>query len=166
MSPDTPKYFGVREGLLQLVLEPDPRLHKVCKRVKIDEFGTPELITQVGRMTEVMYAYQGIGVAANQVGFDNRVIVVAKNPECFPNTSPLTLINPVIQTRSNKKQTIREGCLSFPSKTIMRRRSVSIRLIAYDLSGNKFSWQARGLAAQCIQHEVDHLNGKTMFDIK
>lgn len=158
MTPDKP------EGLLQLVLEPDPRLHRACKKVEITEFGTPELIAQVGRMTETMYAYQGIGLAANQVGFNNRVIVVAKNPEKFPNTTPLTLINPVIQTRSDKKQTLREGCLSFPGKTTMRRRSKDVRLIAYDLSGNKFSWKAKGLAAQCIQHEIDHINGKTMMD--
>jgi len=152
------------EILLQLVLEPDPRLHKVCRKVENTEFGTPELIAQVGRMTETMYAYQGIGLAANQVGFNNRVIIIAKNPEKFPNTTPIALINPVIQTRAKKKQTMREGCLSFPGQTTMRRRAASVRLIAYDLSGNKFSWKAKGLAAQCIQHEIDHINGKTMME--
>ena len=159
MSPDKPV-----TGLLQLVLDPDPRLKKVCRKVEIYHFGRAELIAQVGRMTETMYAYQGIGLAANQVGFDNRVIVVAKNPEKFPNTTPLTLINPVIQSRSGKKQTLREGCLSFPGKTKMRRRAASVRIIAYDLKGDKFTWQAKGLAAQCIQHEIDHINGKTMMD--
>ena len=158
MSPDT------SAGLLQLVLDPDPRLKKVCSRVPENEFNTPELIAQVGRMTETMYAYQGIGLAANQVGFSNRVIVVAKDPTKFPITTPLALINPVIQDRAKKKQTMREGCLSFPAKTIMRKRSASVRVTAQDVAGNEFKWQAKGLAAQCIQHEIDHLNGKTMMD--
>ena len=158
MSPEEPV------GLLKLVLDPDPRLKKICRKVEESEFGQPELISQVGRMTETMYAYQGIGLAANQVGFDNRVIIVAKNPERFPNTTPLVMINPVIQSRSNKKQTMREGCLSFPAKTTMRRRSKTVRITAYDLNGEKFNWQAKGLAAQCIQHEIDHINGKTMMD--
>jgi len=151
-------------SLLQLVLDPDPRLRQLCPKVADEDFGTPELIAQVGRMTETMYAYQGIGLAANQVGFNNRVIVVAKNPEKFPNTTPLTLINPVIQTRGNKKQTLREGCLSFPKRTTMRRRASTVRIKAFDIYGKEFNWQAKGLAAQCIQHEIDHINGKTMFD--
>jgi peptide deformylase len=89
---------------------------------------------------------------------------VVKDPNKFPNSTPLVLINPRIESRSNKKQTMREGCLSFPAKTRMRRRSSTVRITAYDVNGEKFKWQAKGLAAQCIQHEIDHLNGKTFMD--
>tara|TARA_R100001086_G_scaffold184563_1_gene103109 strand:- start:622 stop:1122 length:501 start_codon:yes stop_codon:yes gene_type:complete len=147
--------------LLELVTDPDDRLHQVCKPVK--EFGTPELIEQVGRMTATMYAYAGVGLAANQVGYDNRVVVVAKNPERFPHTTPLVLINPRIESR-NGAQTMREGCLSFPGRTSMRKRAKTVRITAFDVDGNEFKWQAKKLAAQCIQHEIDHLNGKTFLE--
>lgn len=147
--------------MLRIVLHPDKRLHTVCQPVKkFDD----ELAEQVKLMVETMYGYGGIGLASNQVGYSNRVIIVAKDPTTYPKTVPLVLINPRIQFRSNKKQTLNEGCLSFPGKTTYRRRARTIRLRARNLDGSEFNWKATGLAAQCIQHELDHLNGKTFLD--
>lgn len=148
--------------MLDIVRWPDKRLKQACKPV-ID-FETDELLEQIKGMVDAMWGYGGIGLAANQVGFDNRVIVVAKEPGSFPKTTPLVLINPVIERRSSKKQTMNEGCLSFAGITKYRRRSKSIGVIARDYRGLEFRWKAEGLAAQCIQHEMDHINGKTFLD--
>lgn len=147
--------------MLKLVLYPDKRLRTVCQPVK--EFNE-ELEEQVKLMIETMYGYGGIGLAANQVGYSNRVIIVAKDPTTYPKTVPMVLINPRLLFRSNKKQTLEEGCLSFPGRTNYRRRAQRIRLVAKNPDGTEFKWQASGLAAQCIQHEIDHINGKTFLD--
>ena len=149
-------------ALLEIVKYPDPRLREVCKPV--EEFETEELLSQIKGMVEAMWIYGGIGIAANQVGYDNRVIVVAREPSSMPNTTPLVLINPVMRERSSGKQTINEGCLSFPSKTNRRTRSKNCRVVAYNFEGERFTWKFRGLASQVIQHEMDHLNGKTFLD--
>lgn len=153
--------FTWRATMLKLILYPDKRLNKFCRPVK--EFNE-ELEIQVRQMIVTMYGYGGIGLAANQVGYTNRVIIVAKDPTTYPKTVPLVLINPRLRHRSNKKQTMNEGCLSFPGKTMYRRRAQKIRLIAQNLDGTEFKWQASGLAAQCIQHELDHINGRTFLD--
>lgn len=150
--------------MLKLVLHPDKRLKELCLPVEPDEFNKPALEKQVAEMIETMYAYAGIGLAANQVGYFNRVIIVAENPNLYPNTKPLVLINPTIVRKSNKKQTMQEGCLSFPGQTNYRRRAKTVRISYQTIDGSVRKWKADLLAAQCIQHELDHLNGKTFLD--
>ncbi len=149
--------------MLSIVLHPDKRLKQVCQPVPEEEFGTENLKDQVAQMIETMYAYAGIGLAANQVGYENRVLVVAKDPDKYPNTTPLVMINPVVR-RSNKKQTMKEGCLSFPGVSKYRRRAKSVIVTYRDQEGGENRWKAERLAGQCIQHELDHLNGKTFLD--
>ena len=150
-------------SMLDIVLWPDRRLSKACKPVPDDDFGTQELLNQVGNMIYTMIGNEGIGLAANQVGFENRVLIISKEPES-PNGLPLVCINPKITNRSSTKQTMKEGCLSFPEQTSIRRRSKRVTFKAQDLYGTTFTWTARELQAQCFQHELDHLNGKTFFD--
>lgn len=150
--------------MLVITAYPDVRLRELCQPVTEAEFDEPELKDQVEKMIETMYGYGGIGLAANQVGFTNRVMILAESPELFPNCQPIAMINPVIKRKSNKKQTMKEGCLSFPGQSNYRRRARSIRLEYRDVDGVTKTWKAQGLAAQCIQHELDHLNGKTFLD--
>ncbi len=150
--------------MLELVTWPDKRLKTACKLVPDSEFGEEKLRKQVGDMIYTMLANNGIGLAANQVGFDNRVIIVAKSPDGAIAGLPLVMINPKVTSKSSGKQTMREGCLSFPGQTSIRRRAKRVTLKAQNVDGGTFTWQATGLQAQCIQHEICHLNGKTMFD--
>lgn len=150
--------------MLELVIWPDKRLKKACKLVPNDDFAGEKLRKQIGDMIYTMLANNGIGLAANQVGFDNRVIIVARNPDGAMGGLPLVMINPKVTSKSSGKQTMREGCLSFPDQTIIRRRAKRVTLTARNVDGGTFTWQATDLQAQCIQHEIDHLNGKTFLD--
>lgn len=148
---------------LEIVLWPDERLKTKCSPVLECQFGSFELRQQLVDMIFTMYANNGIGLAANQVGFSNRVIIISKNPT-KELSLPLVLINPMITKRSDKTQTITEGCLSFPDKTNPRRRPKKITVKAKNFEGNEFTWKSQYLQAQCIQHEIDHINGKNFLE--
>ncbi len=150
--------------MLELVTWPDKRLKTACKAVAEEQFGTEELHKQCADMIYLMIAENGIGLAANQVGFTNRVIIVARNPDGEAVGLPLVMINPKVTSKSVGKQVMREGCLSFPGQTAIRRRAKRVTLTAQKVDGFMYTWQATGLQAQCIQHEIDHLNGKTFLD--
>lgn len=150
-------------NLLDLVLWPDSLLSTVCDPVPDDAFGSDELTRQVADMIYTMYANKGIGLAANQVGFLNRVIIISKSPES-PKGLPLVIINPKILSRGTKFQTLREGCLSFPGQQAIRRRNQRVSFEAKDLYGSVYNWQSRDLQAQCFAHELDHLNGKNFLE--
>ncbi len=150
--------------MLELIIWPNKRLRTACKLVPDEDFGTKELQAKVADMIYVMIANNGIGLAANQAGLDDRMIIVARNPDGALNSSPLIMINPKVTSKSSGKQVMREGCLSFPGQTAIRRRAKRVTLKARNLDGSMFTWQATDLQAQCIQHEIDHLNGKTFLD--
>lgn len=109
-------------------------------------------------MFETMYMKNGIGLAANQVGIDKRIIVIDINSK-EKKIPPLALINPEIISYSKKKETLEEGCLSFPGFFDKVTRPSSVQITYYDINGKKREIIAEGLLARVIQHEIDHING-------
>jgi peptide deformylase len=145
-------------ALLPILEFPDPRLRTVAKPVTVfDE----SLQTLVKDMTETMYAAEGIGLAASQVDVHKRVLVIDVSEE---KDSPRTFINPTFEVIEQELQDYDEGCLSVPGfyETISRPRRVLIQ--AQDETGEAFELEADGILAICIQHEIDHLEGKLFVD--
>lgn len=145
-------------ALLPILEFPDPRLRTVAKPVTVfDE----SLQTLVKDMTETMYAAEGIGLAASQVDVHKRVLVIDVSEE---KDSPRTFINPTFEVIEQELQDYDEGCLSVPGfyETISRPRRVLIK--AQDETGEVFELEADGILAICIQHEIDHLEGKLFVD--
>tara|TARA_A100001015_G_scaffold111254_1_gene123474 strand:- start:159 stop:683 length:525 start_codon:yes stop_codon:yes gene_type:complete len=144
----------------KIVIEPDPILRKKSENLeKVDN----ELRLLLDDMLETMYAAPGIGLAAVQVGILKRLIVIdiSKDKE---KKNPIFLINPEIIFKSKKTSIYEEGCLSLPGHfaEIERPEECHIKYIDYD--GKKKEMKANGLLSTCIQHEIDHLNGKLFID--
>lgn len=114
----------------------------------------------VDDMFETMYAAPGIGLAASQINVQQRVVVIDVSPD---KSTPLHLINPVILERDGEEE-MEEGCLSVPGIFETVRRADRIRVEARDRHGDVFELDADGLLAVCIQHEIDHLDGKLFVD--
>ena len=136
---------------------PDPRLRQVAAPVDtVDD----EIRQVVDDMAETMYDAPGIGLAATQIDMHKRVIVIDISPE---RDSLLVLINPEI-TAGEGKQTLEEGCLSVPGiyEKVTRFEKITVR--ALDRDGKPFELEADELLAVCIQHEIDHLDGKVFVD--
>ncbi len=113
-------------------------------------------------MVETMYANQGIGLAAPQVGKSWRLITVdISGPE--NQTELVTLVNPEIQWRDGETET-EEGCLSVPEFRSKVQRAAKVRVTGQDLEGNAVDMEADGLLAVCLQHEIDHLEGTIILD--
>ncbi|MEW8662338.1 MAG: peptide deformylase, partial [Candidatus Thiodiazotropha sp.] len=111
-------------------------------------------------MLETMYQAPGIGLAATQVNVAKRVVVIDLSEE---KNRPLCLVNPEILTKDGEEQ-MEEGCLSVPGIYELVKRANQIRLRALDREGRAFEMEAEGLLAVCIQHELDHLEGKLFVD--
>jgi len=144
-------------ALLKILHYPDLRLHTVAKSVaEIDA----EIRRLAGDMAETMYAAPGIGLAATQVDRHVRLIVVDVSEQ---KNHLLTLVNPRIVMKEG--EAVREeGCLSVPGIYDKVTRAEHIRVQALDLEGNAFELDAGGLLAVCIQHEIDHLDGKVFVE--
>jgi peptide deformylase len=144
-----------------ILIHPDPRLKKVAAPV---EAVTPELLRLAEDMLETMYDAPGIGLAAPQVGVLKRLIVMdcVKDPEAEPR--PMILFNPEITWTSETRATYEEGCLSIPEQyaDIERPAEVRVRWTAPD--GGAREEHFTGLLATCVQHEIDHLNGRLFID--
>ena len=137
---------------------PDPRLRTRAEPVAVVDDGVRQLIDD---MFETMYAAPGIGLAATQVDVHKRVLVTDVSRE---QTAPLALVNPEIIERDGKVEA-EEGCLSVPGiYDTIATRSERIRVRALDRDGKLFELEADGLLAICIQHEMDHLEGKLFVD--
>ena len=142
---------------LQILEYPDPRLRKQAVPVEtVDE----EIRRLVEDMLETMYAAPGIGLAATQVDTHKRVLVMdvsegGDDPQCF--------INPVILEQEGS-EICEEGCLSVPEFTANVERAEKIKVQALDRRGTSFQLDADGLLAVCIQHEMDHMEGKLFID--
>lgn len=136
---------------------PDPRLRK--RAVPVDVIDGP-LQTLIDDMFATMYAAPGIGLAATQVNIQKRVIVIDVSED---RNQPLVLINPIILERSGEEE-MEEGCLSVPGFSETVRRAECIRANALDRHGEPFEIDTGGLLAVCIQHEIDHLDGKLFVD--
>ena len=136
---------------------PDPRLRTKSKPVEhVDD----EVTALVNDMFETMYQAPGIGLAAPQVNEFQRIIVVDVSED---KSAPLALINPEIVERRGEEQT-EEGCLSVPGIFEPVERAEWIRVKALDRNGSSFELETSGLEAVCIQHEIDHLDGKLFVD--
>ena len=144
-------------AILNVLTYPDPRLRQVAEPVAAVDDGIRQLVDD---MAETMYAAPGIGLAAIQVDVPRRVIVIDVSED---RTALKVFINPVI-TSSEGEQEREEGCLSLPGVYAPVRRADSIVVQALDRDGNEFSLRAEGLLAVCIQHEIDHLDGKVFVD--
>lgn len=155
-------------AVLPLVVAPDPRLKEVSKPVeKVDD----ELRGFMDNMLETMYAMNGIGLAAVQVGVHKRILVmdIEHGSSRYPGTeggegNPLFLINPEIVEKSEEQNTYEEGCLSFPGQyaEVTRPKKVKIKYLNYN--GDEQIIDADELLATCVQHEIDHLNGIVFVD--
>lgn len=141
-------------AVLSILKFPDPRLHTVAKPVT--EFDDA-LHAIVADMFDTMYSAKGVGLAATQVDIHRRIVVVDTSEE---RDQPQVFINPEIIAQSAEQKEWEEGCLSVPEiyETVTRPDRVRVR--AQDAKGEWFELDCDELLAVCIQHEIDHLNGK------
>ena len=145
--------------ILPVLQYPDPRL---LKKSALIEAITPEIREPAANMIETMYARNGIGLAAPQVGVLQRMIVVdVSGPEHEPN--PSVYINPKLVCSGADVESD-EGCLSVCEYTAVVLRYQNVHLEALDLDGQAISIDAEGILAICLQHECDHLEGKLFID--
>lgn len=136
---------------------PDPRLRKKARPVA----AVDAQVRQLSRdMLETMYAENGIGLAATQVNVQQRVVVMDLSEE---KNEPVTLVNPEIMQKTGTEET-EEGCLSVPGFTDLVQRAEKISYRYLNLDGEETEAEADGLRAVCIQHEIDHLDGKLFID--
>jgi len=144
-----------------IVLHPDPRLKTRC--APVDDL-SDELRRLADDMLETMYDAPGIGLAAPQVGVTTRLIVLdcVKQDEAPPR--PLIMFNPQISAASDEKNTDEEGCLSIPEHFADVTRPAEVEVAWIDRDGNPQGEVFGGLWATCVQHEIDHLDGKLFID--
>ena len=144
-------------AILDILHYPDPRLRAVAKPVtEVDAF----VRQLIDNMFDTMYSAPGIGLAATQVNVNKRVVVIDVSED---KEQPLCLINPEILDLSGVEE-MEEGCLSVPGVYETVQRADRVRLRALDRDGKPFELEAGGLLAVCIQHEIDHLDGKLFVD--
>ena len=144
-------------ALLEILHHPDPRLRQKARPVTAFDAALQRLIDD---MFETMYAAPGVGLAATQVGVALRVAVMDVSEE---RNRQLVLINPELTARDEKIE-MEEGCLSVPDYKEVINRYNRVGLRALDRDGRPWELEAEGLMAQCIQHEIDHLDGKLYID--
>lgn len=136
--------------------EDDEILRKKSKEVDIIDDKVRELIKD---MIDTMHKYDGVGIAAVQVGILKRIIAI----DLYDEKPIIKLINPVI-TKIKGEQEVEEGCLSFPNKYVKKIRPEEVTVEGLDENGKKIKITGTGLLAQAISHEVDHLNGIILTD--
>ena len=145
-------------SILQILEFPDPRLRKIAKPVTVFDEELEDLIED---MLETMHEAEGIGLAATQVNVHKRLLLidVSENRD-----APQVFINPEFEIIEHELSEYNEGCLSVPGfyETVSRPRVVKIT--AQDAKGEKIEQAAEGILATCIQHEIDHLDGKLFVD--
>lgn len=144
-----------------IVLHPDARLKK--KSVEVENI-TDALIKLAEDMMETMYDAPGIGLAAPQIGVLERLIVMdcAKKEDEEP--YPIIMVNPTIIASSEENSVYEEGCLSIPEHFAEITRPEFVQVEWIDLGGKQHSEEFNGLKSTCVQHEIDHLNGKLFID--
>lgn len=143
---------------LNILEFPDPRLRTIAEPVEMVD---DDIRTLINDMFETMYDANGIGLAATQVNVHLQVVVIDLSED---NSEPLVLINPRYQIIEEDLDEMQEGCLSVPGfyETVERPRRIHVESL--DREGNTQQFEAEGLLAVCIQHELDHLDGKLFVD--
>lgn len=155
--------FAYLPGMARhILIHPDPRLRKVCEPVT--EFGA-ETAKLADEMLGTMYDAPGIGLAAPQIGVLKRLLVM----DCANNSdgekpAPMCLINPEIVRRDDETREYEEGCLSLPKVFAPITRPANVRVRYQDPEGTGHERDFEGLWAVCVQHEIDHLDGKLFVD--
>lgn len=144
-----------------ILIHPDPRLKKVCSPV---EDITGELSKLADDMLETMYDAPGIGLAAPQIGVLERLIVLDCVKEEGETPRPLIMFNPEVIASSEETNVYEEGCLSIPDQYAEVTRPKVVDVTWMDEKGNLQQETFDGLWATCVQHEIDHLNGKLFID--
>lgn len=145
-------------ALLKILEFPDPRLRTVAKPVEVVDERIRKLTED---MLETMYDAPGIGLAATQVNVHERVLVMDVSEE---GDQPMVFINPEIEVLGPEEQDYQEGCLSVPGFFEDVSRPANVRITALDQQGEPFEMRPDGLLAVCVQHEIDHLDGKLFVD--
>ena len=143
---------------LNILCYPDPRLHKVARPVAVVDERIRRLVDD---MLETMYAADGVGLAATQVDVHEQLIVMDTSEQ---HDQPLVLINPQIIWRSEDYAVAEEGCLSVPQIYDRVERHARVKVRALGRDGLPFEFEAEGLGAVCVQHEMDHLLGKVFVE--
>ena len=145
-------------AILKVLTFPDPRLRKKAKPIeRFDE----NLKNMAEKMLHTMYADKGIGLAATQVNYHERLIVIDVSEG---QDEPIYIVNPSYEILDNSPESSKEGCLSIPTFQQEVLRAKKIELSYQDLDGEPQKLMAEGLFGYCIQHEIDHLNGKLIVD--
>ena len=145
-------------ALLTILRFPDPRLHTVAKPVLQVDARIRQLVDD---MLQTMYEADGVGLAATQVDVHERLLVMDTSDT---RDKPQVLINPEIIARSTETKRNEEGCLSVPTIYDEVERPARVTVRALDRDGQPFEFDAEGLAAVCVQHEMDHLLGKVFVE--
>lgn len=145
-------------ALLQILYHPDERLRKMSKPIEVFD---DALQTLIDDMFETMYEANGVGLAAPQIGENIRLSVVDVSPD---RNERLVFINPEIISSTGKEK-FKEGCLSVPGALEIVERAKQVTVKALDRHGQAFEIECDGLLAECLQHEIDHLNGKLFIDL-
>jgi peptide deformylase len=148
-------------SILPILIHPDPRLKKVCEPVDVFDGA---LRTFTDDMLATMYHAPGIGLAAPQVGVLKRVLVLDCAEREGEPPAPMALINPEITAASEDQHEHEEGCLSIPDQYGLVKRPSIVTVSYLDVTGTAQEKVFEGLWATCVQHEIDHLNGKLFID--
>lgn len=143
--------------VLPILVHPHPNLRLVAQPV--EEFN-PDLRQLALNLLQTMYEEGGIGLAATQVNVQLRILVIDLSGSW---KAPQVFVNPTLKS-TDGSQTLEEGCLSVPDYYDEVERPSHVKVTAFDVQGNEFEKEAIGLEASCIQHEIDHLNGKLFVD--
>lgn len=159
-NPKTPYLNPMTD--YKIITVPDPVLKQTAQPVdKIDA----TVRKQMDAMLQAMYDAPGIGLAANQVGLLNRVLVMdlASRKE-GEKPDPIYMVNPQILYESEERSVMEEGCLSIPRQYAEVERPAIVRVKYWDYDGKEAELEASGLLSHCVQHEIDHLNGVLFID--
>jgi peptide deformylase len=144
-------------ALLNILVFPHPHLRKIAKPIKqVDD----AIRTLANDMLETMYDAPGVGLAATQVDVHKRLVVIDVSED---KDSPIVLINPELLSLEGEEES-EEGCLSVPGYYEPVKRAERVKVRALNENGDDIEIEADGLLAVCIQHEIDHLNGKVFID--
>jgi peptide deformylase len=155
-------YLKDMSKLYDIINIPDPVLRETANEVSSVDAA---LQSQMDKMLATMYDAPGIGLAANQVGLLNRVLVMdlaRRDEEEEP--SPICMVNPQLIYESEEMSVMQEGCLSIPQQYADVERPAIVRVKYLDYNGKEAELEASGLLSHCVQHEIDHLNGVLFID--
>lgn len=148
----------MKNSELQIVIHPDERLRLKSKTVEASSIKTADFQELILNMTETMLHKDGVGLAAPQIGRQQRIIIVNTKD------GPIALINPEIVKKSWRKESDEEGCLSVPDIYGQVKRYYKITVKAMNQQAEEIEFKAVGLFARIIQHEIDHLDGILFID--